>query len=95
MLGPANTVIAFCKTEETIKTNALYISSFLIHPEYRGQGLGGTFLSNLLEQARRDQYSKVLLKVHEDNPIAKQLYESHGFQSKQKWNKRYEMEYLG
>jgi len=93
MLGPADTVIAFCKTEETVKTNALYLSSFLIHPSYRGLGLGGTFLTKMLAQAPR--YSKVLLKVHEENPIAKQLYESHGFQTKQKWNKRYEMEYLG
>jgi hypothetical protein len=27
MLGPANTVIAFCKTEETIKTKAAAITA--------------------------------------------------------------------
>jgi ribosomal protein S18 acetylase RimI-like enzyme len=94
MLGPANTVAAFCKTEETARTKALYISSFLIHPSYRGLGLGGHFLSNLLEQARQDQYTKVILKVHEDNQTAQRLYINHGFQTKQKWNKRYEMERL-
>jgi len=94
MLGPANTVAAFCKTETTAKANALYISSFLIHPSYRGLGLSGQFLSNLLEQARHDRYDKVLLKVHEDNQTAQRLYTKHGFQSIQKWNKRYEMERL-
>ena len=94
MLGPANTVAAFCKTEETKKGNAIYISSFLIHPKYRGLGLGAQFLSNLLEQARQDQYTKVILKVHEDNQTAQRLYTKQGFKSIQKWNKRFEMERL-
>jgi ribosomal protein S18 acetylase RimI-like enzyme len=37
-------------------------------------------------------YTKVLLKVHEDNEAAQRLYRKAGFISKQKWNKRYEME---
>jgi len=90
MLDPANTVLAFCKLEETVNKN-LYLSSFLIHPEHRGKGVGGLFLSTLLKQL---PHSKLLLKVHEENTAAQRLYAAHGFQTKQKWNKRYEMERL-
>jgi ribosomal protein S18 acetylase RimI-like enzyme len=37
-------------------------------------------------------YTKVLLKVHEDNMAAYRLYNKIGFMSKQKINNRYEME---
>ena len=90
MLDPANTVLAFCKLEETLHQN-LYLSSFLIHPERRGLGVGGLFLSTLVKQ---QQGRKILLKVHEENEAAQRLYAAHGFQTKQKWNKRYEMERL-
>ena len=90
MLDPANTVLAFCKLEETAHQN-LYLSSFLIHPAHRGLGVGGLFLSALLKQ---QAHSKLLLKVHEENEAAQRLYAAHGFQTKQKWNKRYEMERL-
>lgn len=38
-------------------------------------------------------YTKVLLKVHEDNRAAYRLYKKIGFMQKQKLNNRYEMEY--
>ena len=38
-------------------------------------------------------YTKVLLKVHEDNMAARRLYKKIGFTQKQKLNNRYEMEF--
>jgi len=81
---------AYCKTEET-RTGRLYLSSFLVTPEYRGTGTSKAFLSSVLESAAVQGYETVLLKVHEDNPVAKRLYESVGFVTNQKWQKRYEM----
>jgi ribosomal protein S18 acetylase RimI-like enzyme len=62
-----------------------------VTPEYRGTGTSKAFLSSVIESAAVHGYETVLLKVHEDNPVAKRLYESAGFVTNQKWQKRYEM----
>ena len=84
-------MVAFCKTEET-RSRHLYLSSFIVAPEYRGTHVAQNFLQSVLHSAK--PYEKVLLKVHEDNPAAKRLYDKSGFVAQQKWNKRYEMEKL-
>ena len=84
-------MVAFCKTEET-RSRHLYLSSFIVAPEYRGTHVAQNFLQSVLHSAK--PYEKVLLKVHEDNPAAKRLYDKTGFVAQQKWNKRYEMERL-
>ena len=86
------TVGAFCKTEET-RSGHLYLSSFLIAPEYRRTGLSTLFLQSILTEAGGRMYTKVLLKVHEDNMAAYRLYNKIGFAQKQKLNNRYEMEF--
>ena len=88
--NPHGDLRAYCKTEET-RTGRLYLSSFLVTPEYRGTGTSKAFLSSVLGFAAVQGYETVLLKVHEDNPVAKRLYESVGFVTNQKWQKRYEM----
>lgn len=85
-------VAAFCKTEET-RSGFLYLSSFLMAPEYRRTGLSTLFLQSILQEANNRMYTKVLLKVHEDNRAAYRLYKKIGFSEKQKLNNRYEMEY--
>jgi len=90
-LGKNSEVAAFCKTEET-KSRHLYLSSFIVTPDYRGTGVAQEFLQSVLRSAAG--YEKVFLKVHEDNPAAKRLYDKSGFVAQQKWNKRYEMEKL-
>lgn len=83
---------AFCRTDETNARTALYLSSFVVAPEYRGTGLARPFLTGVLADAKGRGHDRVLLKVHEDNVAAQRLYTGIGFQSQQKWNKRYEME---
>jgi ribosomal protein S18 acetylase RimI-like enzyme len=62
-------------------------------PEYRRTGLSTLFLQSVLQEANNRMYTKVLLKVHEDNRAAYRLYKKIGFSEKQKLNNRYEMEY--
>lgn len=46
-------------------------------PEYRGQGVGTSLLSRLIEWAE-DHYENISLSVASENP-ARRLYERHGF----------------
>jgi len=85
-------VVAFCRTDETQRRNALYLSSFVVAPAHRGTGVARPFLNEVLAGAKTRGFSRVLLKVHEDNPAAQRLYTTAGFKSTQKLNKRYEME---
>ena len=84
-------VAAFCRTDETNRGRALYLSSFVVAPAFRGTGLARPFLDGVLADAKTHGHDRVLLKVHEDNVAAQRLYGNAGFQSQQKWNKRYEM----
>jgi len=70
----------------------VYLSSFVVAPEYRGTGLARPFLIGVLADAKDRGHDRVLLKVHEDNVAAQRLYAGVGFRSHQKLNKRYEME---
>jgi ribosomal protein S18 acetylase RimI-like enzyme len=87
-------VAAFCRTDETSRRTALYLSSFVVAPAFRGAGLARPFLDGVLADAKIQGHDRILLKVHEDNVAAQRLYENAGFQTQQKWNKRYEMERL-
>jgi ribosomal protein S18 acetylase RimI-like enzyme len=82
--------VAFCRTEETPR-GRLYLSSFLVAPQYRGTGVASAFLTDVLHGARARGFQEILLKVHEDNVAAQRLYLNAGFEIQQKWNKRYEM----
>jgi len=50
-------------------------------------------MQSILNEAESRMYTKVLLKVHEDNRAAYRLYQKIGFAQKNKLNNRYEMEY--
>ena len=57
-------------TEETI------LHKIMVHPDFRGQGIG----SALMKQALQSANEVVLLTVNPDNTPAVRLYESFGFQ---------------
>jgi ribosomal protein S18 acetylase RimI-like enzyme len=80
--------LAFCRIEETLR-GRLYLSSFIVLPQYRGTGVAAAFLNDILRTTR----TQIELKVHEDNVAARRLYEKAGFTVQQKLNKRYEMRY--
>lgn len=52
-----------------------------ISQEYRGKGLGALLLKNLLTQAEKHlpELRLIRLTVFGNNPVAKKLYEKHGF----------------
>ena len=50
-----------------------------VAPEARGRGVASSLVSTLLDTARRDGASRVLLEVADDNEAALALYARHGF----------------
>ena len=50
-----------------------------VAPDARGRGVASSLVSTLLDTARRDGASRVLLEVADDNEAALALYARHGF----------------
>lgn len=57
-------------------TGEIFLHKIMVHPDYRGQGIG----SALMKQALRDADKAILLTVNPENSPAVRLYESFGFQ---------------
>lgn len=55
------------------------IRRFVMHPEWRGKGVGHRLLTAAEEEARQAGCSFLELSVDEDNPGARRLYASIGF----------------
>jgi ribosomal protein S18 acetylase RimI-like enzyme len=51
----------------------------IVHPEYRGKGVGKNFLLFLHEQAKEKGAEKIRLKVYPENSLAIRLYEKFGY----------------
>jgi ribosomal protein S18 acetylase RimI-like enzyme len=58
--------------------DALYLIDIALIPERRGQGIGGTILRALKDQATAAG-TPVILQVARDNPAAQRLYHRQGF----------------
>ena len=52
-----------------------------VAPEYRGRGLGGALLTDLLDRARQARARRVFLEVRAGNETAQRLYERAGFRA--------------
>lgn len=59
----------------------IYISSMTIHPDHRGQGMGGVLFSTCINNLRKLQpnINSAVLIVNETWKYAKQIYEREGF----------------
>ncbi|CAG7616017.1 ribosomal protein S18-alanine N-acetyltransferase [Leucobacter soli] len=55
------------------------IQTIALAPEARGAGLGRTMMNVLLDEAARRGVHEVFLEVRADNPVARGLYASLGF----------------
>jgi GNAT superfamily N-acetyltransferase len=55
------------------------IGNVVVHPDYRGQGIGRALMERAMQAARLEQASWVGLEVRADNVIACALYEHLGF----------------
>ncbi|MEQ8853171.1 N-acetyltransferase [Gimesia sp.] len=56
-------------------TSEIFLHKIMVHPDYRGKGIG----SALMLQALQDAQDVVLLTVNPENTPAVKLYESFGF----------------
>ena len=56
-------------------TSEIFLHKIMVHPDYRGKGIG----SALMQQALEDAQDVVLLTVNPENTSAVKLYESFGF----------------
>jgi ribosomal-protein-alanine acetyltransferase len=57
-----------------------YLGNIVIHPGFRGMGLGKSLLEWVVEQATNRGVTRILLEVREGNTVAKRLYISSGFE---------------
>lgn len=59
------------------------LSSVIVHPDFRGQGLGKALVLECISRATRHGAKGILLEVNVPNPAAMALYDSLGFEA---WN---------
>lgn len=57
----------------------LQLVNIAVHPDLRGQGLGGKLLTHLLREAESREAEKIFLEVRPSNRAAIGLYERLGF----------------
>ena len=58
---------------------AVDIHNIAVHTEYRRRGLARVLLSRIIDEAKRQSISRVLLEVRRSNVPAQKLYETMGF----------------
>lgn len=63
----------------SVAAGEAHVLNICIGEAWRGQGLGRHLLRRLLDIARWNGAERVFLEVRPSNPLAKQLYESIGF----------------
>jgi GNAT superfamily N-acetyltransferase len=57
----------------------IQLEDFVVHPDFRGQGLGGRLLQQVIMFARREHFSRITLLTDAHNSDARRLYLRHGF----------------
>lgn len=62
------------------EADEFYLDTISVSPTHQGQGIGKKLIQAAIERARELSHQKVGLLVDEDNPNAKRLYESLGFE---------------
>ncbi|MGQ8337054.1 GNAT family N-acetyltransferase [Sunxiuqinia sp. A32] len=69
------------KNYSTFKASPLMnIHDFVVHPDYRGKGVGKFLLDSIAEYGKQNGYCRVNLEVRHDNINAQKLYKKAGYQ---------------
>jgi ribosomal protein S18 acetylase RimI-like enzyme len=55
------------------------IHDFIVHPDFRGQGVGRFLLDKIADWGQKNGYCRVNLEVRRDNESAQKLYQKAGF----------------
>jgi ribosomal protein S18 acetylase RimI-like enzyme len=63
------------------ESGELYIEGIAVHPKFRGDGIGGRLLDEVVCYASQNNMKRILLEVVDTNPRAQLLYERKGFQA--------------
>lgn len=71
-------------------SDAIYMKSISIQPEFRGRGIGTKVLSSLIDKGR-DLNFGIVLRVLKTNTDAKRLYERLGFQTYEETGRHFKM----
>ena len=56
------------------------VMTMAVAPAARGRGLGRRLLDELVARARKDRATHLMLEVRADNGVARNLYDSNGFE---------------
>lgn len=72
-------VVGMTSVGEAGSTGAGSVTSFWVHPEARGKGVGDALLLATVESAKDAGFAELFLWVVENNTPAQRLYERHGF----------------
>lgn len=76
---PVGLLIAFQGFSTFQASPLLNIHDLIVHPDYRGHGLGRQLLEEAERQALDRGCSQITLEVRSDNAAAQRLYQSEGF----------------
>lgn len=71
--------LVFSLYERRTTPGQLLMDGISVHPEMRGQGIGGRLLAELFAFAAQAGYATIRLDVIDTNPGARRLYERKGF----------------
>lgn len=77
---PVGTAVCFFGLSTFRAKPLLNIHDLAVLPEHRGRGVGRALLHAVEEHARSKGCCKLTLEVQEDNPRARALYDSFGFE---------------
>ncbi len=66
------------------------VQTIAVRPDHQSRGVGAALVGALLDEAARRGCAEVLLEVRADNPRARSLYESFGFETVGRWPGYYE-----
>jgi len=72
-------VVGFISTWQDIEAGVGHIPNMVIVPEYRGRGLGRTFIQHALEHFRKSGLSCARIETLVQNEVGNHLYQSCGF----------------
>ncbi len=54
-----------------------YLEDLFVDPQYRGEGIGGALIDDLIELCRRDEVAELYWHTKENNATARSLYDTY------------------
>lgn len=61
------------------KSDCVRIHELFVDPFFQGQGIGGILINDCIHNSKELKFNKIILWVLEENKVARNFYEKHGF----------------